>query len=44
MMESMTLTELQEYIREMPEDEILTVYLEETDDGRNDRNDGDGAV
>lgn len=42
--ETMTLMQLKEYIREMTQDEILTVYLEETDDGRKDHDDGDDAV
>jgi hypothetical protein len=43
--ETMTLSELKEYIRDMPEDEILTLRFEEEDDyGRDDRNDGNEAV
>jgi 23S rRNA-/tRNA-specific pseudouridylate synthase len=39
------LTVLKEYIRDMPEDEILTLRFEEEDDhGRDDRNDGNEAV
>ncbi|MBQ7372201.1 MAG: hypothetical protein IJW67_10060 [Blautia sp.] len=47
----MTLDELKEYVRNMPEDEILTVRFEEykaegedEHNGRNDRNDRDEAV
>ena len=44
-MKTMTLSELKEYIRDMPEDEILTVtFMEVDDDGRDDRNDGNEAV
>ena len=43
--ETMTLAQLKEYIRDMPEDEILTIRFEEADDhGRDDRNDGNEAV
>ena len=43
--ETMTLSELREYIRDMPEDEILTLRFEEEDEhGRDDRNDGNEAV
>ena len=43
--ETMTLAQLKEYIRQMPEDEILTIYFEgETKDGRNDRDDSCEAV
>ena len=43
--ETMTLAQLKEYIRNMPEDEILAVRFEgETDDGRNIQNDGDETV
>lgn len=39
--ETMTLLQLKEYIRTMPEDEILTVrFEEEEDDGRNTGKDG----
>ena len=39
--ETMTLSELKEYIRDMPEDEILTLRFEEEDEhGRADRNEG----
>ena len=45
MEKTMTLAQLKEYIRNMPEDEILTVrFEEETDDGRTNRDDGDEAV
>ena len=45
MEETMTLAQLKEYIRDMPEDEILTVrFEEETDDGRTYSDDGDEAV
>lgn len=43
--ETMTLAQLKEYIRQMPEDEILTINFEvETEDGRNDRDDSCEAV
>ena len=49
--ETMTLDELKEYVRNMPEDEILTVRFERFEEegkdenyGRNDRNDGNKAV
>ena len=43
--ETMTLSQLKEYIRDMPEDEILTIRFEEDDDhGRNEGNDGNEAV
>lgn len=43
--ETMTLAQLKEYIRQMPEDEILTInFEEETKDGRNDRDDSCEAV
>ena len=43
--ETMTLAQLKEYIREMPADEILTIsFEEETEDGRDDRDDGCEAV
>ena len=49
--ETMTLDELKEYVRNMPEDEILTVRFEGFEDegkdecdGRNDRNGRDEAV
>ena len=43
--ETMTLAQLKEYIRVMPEDEILTIRFEEDDDhGRDDGNDGSEAV
>jgi len=43
--ETMTLAQLKEYIRDMPEDEILTIRFEEDDDhGRDDGNDGSEAV
>lgn len=43
--ETMTLAQLKEYIRQMPEDEILTIHFEgETEDGRNDRDDSCEAV
>ena len=43
--ETMTLAQLKEYIRNMPEDEILTVrFNEETEDDRDDRDDRDDAV
>ena len=45
MEETMTLAQLKEYIRDMPEDEILAVRFEgETDDGRTNSDDGDEAV
>lgn len=45
MQETMTLTQLKEYIRNMPEDEILTVCFEEdADDGRKSRDDGNETV
>ena len=43
--ETMTLAQLKEYIREMPQDEILTIRFEEDDDhGRDDGNDGSEVV
>ena len=43
--EIMTLAQLKKYIRDMPEDEILTIRFEEDDDhGRDDGNDGNKAV
>ena len=43
--EIMTLAQMKEYIRDMPEDEILTIWFEEDDDhGRDDGNDGNEAV
>ena len=43
--ETMTLAQLKEYIRDMPEDEILTIRFEEDDEyGRDDGNDGNEAV
>ena len=40
--ETMTLAQLKEYIRSMPEDEILTIRFEEDeDDGRNERKEGE---
>ena len=43
--ETMTLSELKEYIRDMPEDEILTIrFVEDDDHGRDNGNDGNEAV
>ena len=42
--ETMTLSQLKEYIRDMPEDEILTIRFEEDDHGRDNGNDGNEAV
>ena len=43
--ETMTLAQLKEYIRDMPEDEILTIRFEEDDaHGRDNGNDGNEAV
>ena len=44
--ETMTLAQLKEYIREMPQDEILTIRFEkeEDDHGRDNGNDGNEAV
>ena len=43
--ETMTLAQLKEYIRDMPEDEILSIRFEGEDEhGRDDRNDGNEAV
>ena len=43
--ETMTLAQLKEYIRNMTEDEILTVrFNEETEDGRDDGNDRNKAI
>ena len=43
--ETMTLAQLKEYIREMPQDEILTIRFEEDDDhGSDDGNDRNKAI
>ena len=43
--ETMTLAQLKEYIREMQQDEILTIRFEEDDDhGRDDGNDRNKAI
>lgn len=42
--EIMTLAQLKEYIRDMPEDEILTIRFEEDKHGRDDQDDGNEAV
>ena len=41
----MTLTQLREYIRNMPEDEIISIsFAEEADDGSDDSDDTEAAV